>query len=1095
MKKAVTVLKGAALLLAYGALLVALFLCAAKPALAKTGILCWTTIDTPAPGQPSNIIVSPSEINAIAIGSDGRTFYAIDIPNSKFYKSTDGGVSWMAELSSYLHDNGADLPVWNIAVAPDDENFIVAVTGTGGPKRVFISESGGGSWDNASFPPLATGEFISCVDISMDYGAGNRDIAVGTRDGIGNGKVYMAKTRGFATWKSQGSVGDVVALKFSPDYISDFGLVVVSATAASTVLNLGIHQDDNSTIWNKTISYPVPIDTNYIGNSPNASQIITADLELPSDFLATDSKLRRYYVSTDATVANVQTGVYRIEDTMVYRISPPGGRISTIAYSGTCEGGELLAGEVKTDGTEAMVKVWRTSNPLANSPTWVKSDGIKSPTGGGNSGFANAQIAWSPGGERAYCATSSAKLALAAHWPGTDPDSIPGSGNETGYLFRVPLDESAFSISLDGGEIWNQLSLIDTEISFLSDVAVLEVPESSEDYSVLYLASINDNATVPRNFDSIWRTTSDPWGRTWERILCTATVKNDTILRVKPRTYDEEERSRIIVFADRLTDDVLYSPDEGQSWQVLTPGGDVTVTDLTPASDEVLYILDDTRVRKGSLSGAIWTWQAKVETCLDSAHTIATPLKNPKKESGEDNEDWVIVGDGGSGQVAYADFSESTVTFKLSPAVPVPGNVHVIADEKFEQNKIIYAAGHNFPSPGTSGKIYRWAIGKSTNWDELEPPNSAFHGLAQRNDVLYGAWDNPTPPHASPGVDRTLYPRATVPPPLEWDDLTAAETPTGELPIGVSFTREPSSLKISGADYNNLWAIDNRNYDWANEVGCLWVYTDNMAKVGPWTTAPASGDLIPCDPVSGRASEINFRWRELNSAWVYELQLAKDDKFSLRILVDESITPADPLSPAYSYPAGGQVPMPASGIASPGNLECGHGYYWRVRVREGTSGEIVRSPWSVTMYFGVKAGFPAKSEHLGPTLLRPVNCAKGISPPPAFSWTPLPGTNKYEFTLAKDASLTQVITKVNVSTTAYEYDGELDWNAEYFWQVRALEPVVSEPSPVASFKVISSEPLAAPHVPPPSGTPLWIWAAIAIHTALLVAVIVFIRAS
>ena len=54
--------------------------------------------------------------------------------------------------------------------------------------------------------------------------------------------------------------------------------------------------------------------------------------------------------------------------------------------------------------------------------------------------------------------------------------------------------------------------------------------------------------------------------------------------------------------------------------------------------------------------------------------------------------------------------------------MPVVGDVQAIADDRFEQNKTIYDATHDLTD--TSGKIYRWIIGKSTEWDELEPPNS-----------------------------------------------------------------------------------------------------------------------------------------------------------------------------------------------------------------------------------------------------------------------------------------------------------------------------------------------------------------------------------
>ncbi|HEX7365309.1 MAG TPA: hypothetical protein VF366_09100, partial [Dehalococcoidia bacterium] len=438
-----------------------------KPVLADPGILAWSVINTPS--SQNNVVVSSSEINTMAIGSDGVTFYAVDIPDfnisgshGRVHKSTDGGITWQTELSNQLIAAGALMPVWNIAVARDNVNFVVAITDStggpvpGGPTQVYISTNGGAEWSVAvNGLSLNAGEFISSVDVSVTYGGTNRDIAVGTRDGAGAGRIFVMRAPGFGNWNVQNGLGippsvgwpagggDVVALKFSPSYPSDSSLVVVSSEAMNTRLHIGFHDTTaNFTNWDVLAGYPVQLwDANFAGTSPLATQIITADLELPSDFSGQDFGLCRFYVSTDVNIPTVQFGVYRVDYDIPRRINPQtSGRISSIAYSGTNAGGLLLAGEVTANPILGLVNVWRTSDPMAGTPTWQLSDDSKSPTGGGNSGYANAQVAWNPDGTRAYCGTSSANPSVG----GTG--AIPGQW-PFAWLTSFALDESAFSVS------------------------------------------------------------------------------------------------------------------------------------------------------------------------------------------------------------------------------------------------------------------------------------------------------------------------------------------------------------------------------------------------------------------------------------------------------------------------------------------------------------------------------------------------------------------------------------------------------------------------------------------------------------------------
>lgn len=888
---------------------------------AHAGTMKWSTVDTPS--NMGNVVLSPSEINAIVIGNDGRTFYALDIANSRVYKSINGGVAW-DDLSNNLTSAGAALPAWNIAMAPDNPNFVAVVTSNVGlPGKIFVSTDGGGNWQDTSCPAINN---ISAIVISPNYGGYN--IAIGTRNGAGGGDVYVFKAVGTGSWASQGFPGDILAVKFSPNYRADSSLVTVSTHVAGTYINLGIHDRAvNATNWGTW--GPVEITTAGAGTSPNVAQVITADLELPANFSGQAPSLRRMYVSIDAPTANA--GIYRFDDTVGYllmRTATPL-RISSIAYYGTYASGKLLAGEVRGNTSTAAVIIWFTDAPITcPDPCWYKAQ--KAPTGGGNSGFANAQVIWSPDGGRAYCATSSATLNNPASWPG-------------GYLIGTALDESALSLSPDNGRTWNQLSLIDTEISFLSDVAA--TPASD----IIYLASINNRAGI-NNFDSIWRTTGPPTGKAWERVLCLLSTSNDLILRTSNFGNDPA-----IFFASRSTSDLRQSLDGGQTWDNTLPGANVTDFTVTRINDVPhIYILDNSYVRQGVSNGQTWQWAQNTATTLNTGHSItATPTGV------------VVVGGDGDGMVAYS--LDGGISFERTTAIPQPGRMHVVADYRFQNALIIYAA-----SDSAESDIYNWVIGSNFGWTAMGAPGSSFYGLVQLV-TFYGSRSS----GGVTAVDRTLEPEKLGPPYIEWDSLTVGLAP------GVIFTREPVSLRVSAGI--NLWTIDNRPY--TTTTGQLWNFYDCFSPSPQYTpppppsrevlfqaptpTSPAIDEVIPIYLETGDIGDITFKWKHPTITMEYELWLAEDEAFS-QVILQQAIKPENQQKPVWELP-------------ETVGLEKGKTYYWKIRVSQAATGEKDYGQWSKVMSFRIASPpSPEETPQPGPTPVTPPNGAPEETEP--LSW-------------------------------------------------------------------------------------------------------------
>jgi len=991
--------------------------------------LKWSIVDTPS--EEGNAVVSPSEISAFVLGSDDETFYAIDIPHKKVYKSTDGGITWENTLESALEDEGATLSVWDIAVAPDDPGLVAVVADN--RTRVYVSHNGGKKWDAISMPSLG-GTLISDIAISKEYGSGSRDIAMGTRnpDGSPNGNVWVMELAPFATWKSAGLNADVSSIAFSPGYGSDRTILAIASNSTGSYLCVRHRVGDT---WVEVIP-PVEI-SEVSGNSPKEDQIIVSDLALASEDYSKDRWIvyAGYYSETDVDDA------YRIKyekgGAEVSRLKIKQGdkvSLASIDYSS----GKLMAGEVLGEADSASALIHICSNPEERVPTWKEP--TKPPTGGAISGRANAQIVWSPNGRQLYCGTSTNHVESAADWIDMTLPAGPWRGEA--------CDESAFSVSIskDSGDTWNQLSFIDTQMRRLCDYALSVATEDTETVYYLYLASVSSG------FASIWQNESktlETLGKTWQRVLCFDNKTNDIILRLSTK----EGKQRLFL-AVRDTDDAryFYKDDQGE-WHWKEVWDCPHITDLAVVNNEKFYILDGNLVNicawNEKMWGGIWEWQRDIDTGLLSGYIIAISSKNYV---------FVAEDEDGEGKIAYS--TNGGVTFKLTEIVPEPGNMQVTLDDEFDTNRFIYAT-----SDSDLSKIYRWTVEGSTSWKDLKPPHPSFHSLAHKGGALYGAYGN------RQGVARTLIPHLETVTPSDWDSLTAG------LVSGTVF--KSGTLRALSNKAVDLWAIDDRDYDFKAKMGCLWVYSDTFVLQTPWPTSPALGEFITCDPCNCQPVIFCFQWRKLPSAEKYELWLARDEKFDAIIATEENITPADSENPAWCPPANWLV------------LVCGRTYYWKVRACQSTEGETIHSRWSPPMSFTVKeCSLTQQGVHTAPILKVPSSGNQDVSRSPGFSWVGFPGTEKYEFILARDASLSQIVIKEQVPTSAYQYSDTLDWGTTYFWQVKAVAPVPSEPA-INTFTVMSEPRVAPPPAakPPLPVTPFWVWLVIGILTLLIILVI------
>jgi hypothetical protein len=714
-----------------------------------------------------------------------------------------------------------------------------------------------------------------------------------------------------------------------------------------------------------------------------------------------------------------------------------------------------------------------------------------------------ALVTYTPDGEKAHASTSGA---LDMEFPGF------------GY-FGGLCDESAFSISFDGGVSFNQVGLIDTDIDDLADVAVCP------DCSTIYLATVNYlNENQVCQCDSLWRSYDD--GDTWERIYHgdwydgNMTGAGWPMLRLPCDAIEDCCDQDLVAPSGTVylglydTKDMFYSRDCGQCWND-PPATKIYIEDFAVESENIVYVLNyDGDFSMSTQYGR--RWSDAVNTGLDSGHQIVACC----------DEGFIVVGPAANDKVAWSD--DGGDNWNLTDALPsaATGAIHVACDPVCEN--IIYAAADG------SG-IYRTDL-TDGSWTDINALPVDYTGIVvAREGTLYASTDellvsdglSDTPlftdcfgrqfisaadyesgDNAYSGVARNLDPCETACCGTEdWDYLFCGLGPDSGNPSDPWYPAEDfdtwpgGALKICGclsiATNSVLWAIDSDPYDVTDGAGNndgyggLWSYEDCAAKLGPTLTSPADGSVLDCEPCAGcDAANFTLKWERMCEACSYDIQIMDENGNVIAEWVDQDITGDPPslfvdgtLDSGYYY------------------LECGMTYTWHVR-EANTSCECVHSPWSETWTFTVAVGAADAIQLLAPTkgaLDVPINNI-------GFSWTSVRNATSYSFVLSPNANLTGALVSQDMSTTAFNYVGPLDYSKAYYWQIIAWEDgtrlttssigvfnTMAEPVEPTPPVVVEQQPAPVINIPAAEEiTPTWIYAIIGIGAALAVVVIVLI---
>ena len=353
------------------------------------------------------------------------------------------------------------------------------------------------------------------------------------------------------------------------------------------------------------------------------------------------------------------------------------------------------------------------------------------------------------------------------------------------------------------------------------------------------------------------------------------------------------------------------------------------------------------------------------------------------------------------------------------------------------------------------------------------------------------------------GVARNLTPCDTACCGMEdWDYLICGLTKDTSYPFYTEedFDAQTNAIDLCGClttDTNTkLFAIDSGSpgpyqldADITNHQ--LWVYEDCAAKVGPELTSPEDGAVLDCEPCLGcDAANFTLEWERICEACSYDIQIMDADGNLIIEWVDLDIVGDPP-----TLFVDGTIDSDTY------YLECGENYTWHVR-EANTACECVHSPWSETWSFTVAVGAADAINLLAPT--------KGAMDVPiesiGFSWTGVRNATSYSFVLSPNADLTGALVSQDLSGTAFNYAGQLDYSKAYYWQIIAWADgtrlttsaigvfnTMAEPEEPTPPVVVEEQPAPVINIPPAEQiTPIWIYAVIGVGVALTVLVIVLI---
>ncbi len=849
----------------------------------------------------------------------------------------------------------------DIVTMADDASVIYCAT----KSNVFKSTDAGGSFRPlAANTALAGSDNIEITAIDVAHWGDSNIVVAATRDtdAVEYGGVYILKEEPLFPQWLDADIGDydVYSVAFSPGFAYDQQIVAVVTDETDSFVTTKI----GNTGWGETIG-----DARLDRDNSGASLVVnrSAVVAFPDDYssdLATGSYVQFVAVNAGGNKGDVYA---------VYGAEAPASSLAVDLNIGSSYGlGNIDVTSLAVCGntTNAILLAGVAGDGQVyysydGGGSWVRS--LKEPTG-----QSETFVLMAPdflGQSRAYAATSGA--------------------------------ESAFSVTSDGGVTWNQLGLIDTRIDSIIDLAFS--PDYSQDNTLFMLTWGGDF--------SLWRGLTDI--SRWERVFSSALDGVDCIdfVELSPQ-YGSGSQVVFLAGGETSGPAIWKSVDNGQSF--IYRSAPVAIDQWAVINDTTLFIAGYNGVN-GLVYRTTDSGKSYFSGTVAGEQSLSSIALSPSY-----NQDGNILVGNSNGWIFWSGDNGNLFELLPSGAIspPLTGNVSVAFDPQFSSNDTVYAA-----SDSTDGGIYRFVIGSSTGWENIDstlPSGGMIGALGVSVDgVLYAAnFQQVDTENGKGGMERCLKPTSGE----------AFETVIRGLDNGATLF----GLWLGG---NQIWSIDTTNI-------MLVTYIDSLTKpvilTCPDNQAPGVGMIV-----NGAIRDVSLDWEPLDGATSYQWQIDDDNDFS-------------------SAPTGFEGNTTASSVGLP-ELESNTTYYWRVRAYK-----PVLSPWSEKWSFTTSLG----GDIVAPRLESPQAGATNVSIRPVFQWSAVAGASGYELIVSSkfDFSNPEIsrVGEYALPGNAWQSDINLLYNTTYYWRVRAVSSITNSAwSAVGSF---TTEPEPEVVVEPPPAT-------------------------